>query len=116
MSIPTTQNIFHGKIELSFFIQHQKQLLSELVLLDGFIITFMNFQFKPLPTNGISVLALRDKKMEQNEKALILALISVLSLNRLCPESSTEEHIVNVPSYFSVGNIAPDPTLFYFSR
>ena len=47
MSIPTIQNVFHIKIELSFFVQHRKQLLSILILLEG-LITFMNFQFKPL--------------------------------------------------------------------
>ena len=40
MSIPTIQNVFYGKIKLPFSIQHRKQLLSELVLLEGFI-TFM---------------------------------------------------------------------------
>ena len=41
----------------------------------------------------VSVLALREKNMKQNEKALILALISLLSLNRLCPKSALK-HII----------------------
>ena len=47
MSIPIIQNVSHGKIELTFSIQHQKQLLSDLKLLEASI-TFMDFQFEPL--------------------------------------------------------------------
>ena len=42
--------------------------------------------------------------MRQNEKALILALISFLLLNRLCPKSAPE-HIIK-------GQTSPDPTIF----
>ena len=68
--------------------------------------------------------------MRQNEKALLLALISFLSLNRLCPKSAPE-HIIIVQSspgihyfypffcgkyYLGLLN-APYPTIFdYFCR
>ena len=42
--------------------------------------------------------------MRQNEKALLLVLISLLSLNRLCGERAPE-HIITVQS-------SPKPTIF----
>ena len=127
MSIPTIQTVFHGKIELSFSVQHCKQLLSGLILLEGFI-NFTNFQFKPLPINIVHHTRINSsrEKIRQNEKALILVLISFLSLNRLHVKSAPE-HINKGQSssgphyfyYFFVGNIALDfqmpqnPTIFY---
>ena len=79
--------------ELSF-VQHRKHLLSELVRLEGFI-TLTDFQFKFLPIDIIHHTRISPwrKNMRQNEKALLLALISFLSLNRLCPK-----HIIIVQS------------------
>ena len=73
---------------------HRKQLLLELVRLEAFI-TLTDFQFKFLPIDKytVLVLALREK-MRQNEKALLLALISFLSFNRLCPKQALEHIIV----------------------
>ena len=50
--------------------------------------------------------------MRENEKALLLVLISLLSLNRLCWKRAPE-HTIMVqsspkPTIFFVGNIAPD--------
>ena len=107
MSIPTIENVFHSKIESLFFVQHQKQLLLELVLLEGFI-TFMNFQFKPLLIDIIhrTRISSSREKMRQNEKELMLALISFSSLNRFCPKS-TPEHIIK-------GQTSPRPHYFYY--
>ena len=109
---------------------HRKQLLLELVRLEGFI-TLTDFQFKFLPIDKytVLVLALREK-MRQNEKALPLALISFLSLNRLCPKHAPE-HIIIVQSspgthyfYSFLWEILPQTSkclrtplfFYYFSR
>ena len=109
MSILTIQNVLHNKIKLPFSVQHRKQLLSELVLLEGFI-PFMNFLFKSLPIDIIhhTRISSSREKMKQNKKELILASISFLLLNRLCLKSSPE-HIIK-------GQSPSDPTLFIFVR
>ena len=99
--------------ELSF-IQHQKQLLSKPVRLEGFI-PFTDFQFKFLPIDKIHRTrnSPSRKKMRQNEKALLLALISFLSLNRLsekCP--GTHYYGTNFPRnplflFFFCGKYCP---------
>ena len=81
------QEIFSSELP---FAQHRKQLLSELVRLEGFI-TLTDFQFKFPPIDIIHRTRTR-KKMRQSEKVLLLALISFLSLNRLCPKSVPETH------------------------
>ena len=68
--------------------------------------TFMNFRFKPLLIDIIhrtSISSLREK-VRQNEKALILDLISFLLLNRLCPKGAPE-HIIK-------GQSSLDPFIF----
>ena len=94
---------------------HRKQLLLELVRLEGFI-TLTDFQFKFLPIDKytVLVLALREK-MRQNEKALPLALISFLSFNRLCPKHVLGTHYYSTKFprnplflFVFVGDIASD--------
>ena len=72
-----------------------KTITLGLVRLEGFL-TFSDFQFKFLPIDIIHHIRINSsrKKMRQNEKALILALISFLSLNRLCSKNAPEHIII----------------------
>ena len=102
-----------------------KTITLGLVRLEGFI-TFSDFQFKFLPIDIIHRTRINSsRKMRQNEKALILALISFLWLNRLLSEKCPGTHYYRVKFpqnplllLFFVGNITPDfqmpqnPTIF----
>ena len=96
------QEIFSSELS---FVQHRKQLLSKLICLEDFI-TLTDFQFMLLTIDIIHLTRINPsrKKMRQNEKALLLVLISLLSLNRLCRKRAPE-HIITVQS-------SPKPTIF----
>ena len=123
MSIPTIQNVSRGKInmrvfcssnvlcqkifssELSF-VQHRKQLLSELIPLKGFItVTDFRFMFLSIYITHLTRISPSREKNEAKRKSIILALISLLSLNRLCPKRAPE-HIFIVQS-------SPETHYFY---
>ena len=130
VKIPTIQNVFHGEIKLLFSVQHQKQLLSELVLLEGYI-TFTNFQFKPLPINIIHhthISSSRDKN-EAKRHWINFSFNFIFIIEQTMSIKSALEHIIigqssPGPHYFFVGNISPDfqmpqnPIIFlnYFCR
>ena len=77
MSIPTIQNVFHCKIEYRFPSTPKTVTLGAHTF--GALHNFHeNFQFKPLSIDIIHRACISSSrvKMRQNEKALILALIS----------------------------------------
>ena len=105
MSIPTIQNVFHCKIESSFSIQHQKQLLSELVLLEGFI-TFMNFQFKPSLIDIIHHTCISsERKTEAKRKSINFSFNFIFIVEQTLSEKCPGTHYLK-------DKVPLDPTIF----
>ena len=67
------------KSNYRFHPTHGKHLLSEIVLLDGFI-TFMNFQFKLSLMDIRPILALRESSIGVEGTGTFLLLIAMLAL------------------------------------
>ena len=134
MSTPTIQNVSRGKItmrvfcsstiflsqeilssELSF-VQHRKQLLSELVRLEGFI-TLTDFQFKFLPIDIIHCTRISPsrKKNEAKQKSITFSFNFIFIIEQTLSEKCPGTHYYSAkfprnPLFllFFVGNIAPD--------
>ena len=139
MSIPTIQNVFHGKIKLLFSDPTPKTITLGAHTFGG-LYNFHEFPIQALTNRHHTPYPywLFEKKMRQNEEAVILALMSFLSLNRLCPKSAPEQVIKgqgcpglpNAPEPLTIFDYfcwiilpwttlclvetVPDPTIFYF--
>ena len=133
MSIPTIQNVSHGKIntrvicssnvlcqeifssELSF-VQHRKLLLSELIRLKGFItVTDFRFMFLSIDITHLTLISPLRKKNEAKQKSITFSVnftfIVEQTLSKTCP--GTHFYGAKFPRnplflFFFVGNIAPE--------